>query len=610
MFFNHNNDIDDDDYNEVLEKKTFDISKYTIPLIIFGGVLIVVIIIAIVASLFKEEEIVYEEKLYYITLLGETDMTLYLHENYNEPGYSGKDDSGADLTNEIAVSSNVNSNVVGSYKVSYTLGNITKERNVRVIEKPVGATYIHLLGDKNMFLYIGQEYIEPGYKVIDSIDGDKLNDKVKVASNVDTSKEGIYKVVYWVINSDGITTSQERTVVVMDRSISLIPVDTDMINGNVTINIYIKDELFDYLILPNNIKVTERTSTYQVSNNGEYKFVMYNTEGAYFEKIITINNIDREAPSGSCSGSYQEGTSQINISATDNVGISKYVINDVTYTTNVIKLDKEVDSVNITIYDKAGNTKGISCKLENKNIPRGKNGKVLLNVAAGTNERSDYDSEMRYVEVMPSDATVDMPLVIYLDGAWSYASFPGNVLSRSITTYVQSGNAYNEVGENFLFVSPRYVISRGANGGLNWCGDQGAREAGKIKRLIDHLYKKYQIDMNRIYITGVSLGGDGVWYMINEYPNLFAAGTAVSGCPLCTSVSNFTTTPVLGYNGTGQTERNATYTTCVPNMINSIQRVGGTAESRVKSGWDHGKMIDVYSTDKNVFKWMFNYKRG
>ena len=370
MFFSRNNDIDDDDYNEISENKTFNMSKYMIPLIIFGGFLIVVIIIAIVASLFKKEEVVYEEKLYYITLLGETDMTLYLHENYNEPGYSGKDDSGADLTSEIVITNNIDNNRVGSYKVSYTLGNITKERNVRVIEKPVGATYIHLLGDKNVFLYIGEEYIEKGYKVIDSIDGDKLNDKVKVASNVDTSKEGIYKVIYSVVNSSKVTTSQERTVVVMDRSISLIPVETNTINGNVTINIYIKDELFDYLILPNNTKVTERTSTYQVSNNGEYKFVMYNTEGSSLEKKITINNIDKEVPSGSCSGSYQEGTSQINISATDNVGISKYVINDVTYTSNVIKLDKEVDSVNITIYDKAGNTKGISCKLENKNPPK------------------------------------------------------------------------------------------------------------------------------------------------------------------------------------------------------------------------------------------------
>ena len=39
--------------------------------------------------------------------------------------------------------------------------------------------YIHLYGDVNVFLYIGEEYDEKGYDVIDSVDGAKLKDQVK-----------------------------------------------------------------------------------------------------------------------------------------------------------------------------------------------------------------------------------------------------------------------------------------------------------------------------------------------------------------------------------------------------------------------------------------------
>ena len=126
----------------------------------------------------------------------------------------------------------------------------------------------------------------------------------------------------------------------------MLPNNTNITNGNVTINIYVKDELFDYLILPNNIKVTERISTYEVSNNETYTFTMHNTNGEKIEKQITINNIDRENPSGSCTGSYGNGISQINIKANDNIGISKYVLNGTTYTTNSIRLNEELSQTN------------------------------------------------------------------------------------------------------------------------------------------------------------------------------------------------------------------------------------------------------------------------
>ena len=67
---------------------------------------------------------------------------------------------------------------------------------------------------------------------------------------------------------------------------------------------------------------------------------------------------------------------------------------------------------------------------------------------------------------------------------------------------------------------------------------------------------------------------------------------------------------MLGYNGTGPTERSAGYTSCVPSMVKKINSAGGIAESRVKSGWDHTSMVNVYVEDEDVLKWMFKYKRG
>lgn len=359
MFINRNN-IDDEDENNNL----FKVKKMLIFLL--AGILFLVIIFIIVKAR-DNNSISYENKLYYITLFGENKMTVYLNEEYDEPGYSGKDDTGKDLTSKVLVVNNIDNSKIGTYKVSYTLGNITKERIVNVIEKPIGATNIHLYGDLNVFLYIGEKYVEKGYEVIDSIDGAKLNDQVKINSDVDTSKEGIYKVKYSVVNSSGVTTSSERTVIVMDREISLLPSNTEDTNNNVKINIYIKDELFDYLLLPDKTQIKERTSSYEVSSNGTYKFIMYNTKGESKEKSITISNIDKEAPSGSCSGTHQNGVTNINVNASDNNGISRYVINGTNYTTNTIMINEELSNASVTIYDNAGNSKTISCTLTNKN---------------------------------------------------------------------------------------------------------------------------------------------------------------------------------------------------------------------------------------------------
>ena len=377
MFLNRNN-LDDSDFNKRIknednsyEKRQFNIPR--LPLIIVGGIILLIIVILLVAKLLNKNNIVIgEEKLYYINLLGEASITVYEGDIYVEPGYTASDDKGNDLTSKVVTSDNINNEEIGNYKVTYTLGNVTKERTVKVIEKPIGATTIHLYGDVNVFLYVGEKYEEKRCEVIDTVDSDSLNDKVIINSNVNTDREGIYKVIYSVTNSSGVTTSKERTVIVIDPSLSLIPNKTEPTNGNVTINIYAKDELFSYVILPNNNKETKTVSTYEVSSNGTYKFVMYNTKGESKEKKIEITNIDREVPSGSCSGYYGSGISQINVNAKDNVGISKYMIDGTSYTTNSIKLNKEVSSVNVTIYDKAGNTKEISCKLEDKRPPSSK----------------------------------------------------------------------------------------------------------------------------------------------------------------------------------------------------------------------------------------------
>jgi predicted peptidase len=50
-----------------------------------------------------------------------------------------------------------------------------------------------------------------------------------------------------------------------------------------------------------------------------------------------------------------------------------------------------------------------------------------------------------------------------------------------------------------------------------------------VKALVDELIKTHRVDTNRIYLTGISMGGFGTWDTIFEYPDVFAAAAPVCG---------------------------------------------------------------------------------
>ena len=353
MYFNTNVNRTNID-KEFNKKEKFNFDKYKKYIFIGLGCILILGLIFILIGRKKIS--------YYIDLSGNREITIYEGDAYIEPGYTARDSKGNDLTEKVVVNNMIDISTIGTYEIIYTLNNTEVKRIINVLEKPTGATIMYLKGSTTIYLKVGDTYKEPGYKVIDSVDGN-LGDKVTVTGRVDTSKVGTYKLIYSVTNNSGVTTSKQRVIVVMDSNISLTLNNEDYTNKNVNINIYVMDNYFDYLILPNGNKVTSKSYTYEASDNGEYKFIIYNKLGEKNEKTIRVKNIDKVSPTGSCSGTYGNGKSNITIKSSDNIGISKYILNNNTYTTSKITLNKELSMVNITIYDLAGNTTSISCNL-------------------------------------------------------------------------------------------------------------------------------------------------------------------------------------------------------------------------------------------------------
>ena len=638
-----------------------------IALFIFG---ILLIIISNKITPKKEINTTYNS-LYYIDLVGETNMIMYVGDTYKEPGYKGYDVNKQDVTKDIRVNNNLNTSKIGEYDITYSLKNIKKVRKIKVVDRKL---YIALIGDREVFLNVGSEYKDAGYMVIDPVDGTSIKDKVKVNNNVDTTKVGTYEIKYSVTNSKGMNGSVTRKITVIDSDFNLSINNTNYTNKNVKINLFTYDNYFEYYLLPNGKKVTNKNYSYEVSSNGTYKFILYNKHGGIKEKSITINNIDKTRPTGECSGSYKNGISNININASDNVGIDKYIVNGYTYNNNQITINKEFKTVDIIIYDKVGNTYKTSCTLTNNNTNtntntntnnsntntntnnntnnnyntntntnNNTNNNYNNNTNTNNNTNNNYNNNYNNNNTNTNNSNTNNGTTIYNGGSTKY-------LSRKVTNTISVNyykSSYNKSFSFWLYVPINvrkkmpiviYLPGLGERGNdyydgtYNCVANGPIREVGKngynYDAIIIHAqvpYEEYVYDYLLSYkeliqviadyyeadIFRVSIMGfsHGCYGIMNLIPQFpYNFAAAVAiGCDPKDRAKYFVNTPTWTFVGSGDGA------STMPTFVNQINALGGHAWHTKVPYNAHNILSDEYSilrdNNYNVINWMISQSK-
>jgi predicted peptidase len=135
-----------------------------------------------------------------------------------------------------------------------------------------------------------------------------------------------------------------------------------------------------------------------------------------------------------------------------------------------------------------------------------------------------------------------------------------------------------------------------------------------VKTLLGLLQTSYTgIDANRLYITGISLGSDGIWDAIERWPTYFAAAAPISGGGDPTKVADIVHLPIWDFHGSADT--------VVPvsgsrEMIAALRADGGHPLYTEFEGAGHGVWDRVYSLDsatdpvKNFYSWLFSQKKA
>ena len=161
-----------------------------------------------------------------ISLTGQKKMNISYGSEFVDPGFVAVDDNDGDITSKVSINGKVDSKKLGSYDIKYIVSDSSNNkseviRKVNVIDDE--GPKIKFKGNLNTYAILGEKIDLNDYTSIDNYDGD-ITSKVIMSGNVDFDKEGVYKVTYLSLDSNGNSTKVERTVNVQSKNKSGIPV--------------------------------------------------------------------------------------------------------------------------------------------------------------------------------------------------------------------------------------------------------------------------------------------------------------------------------------------------------------------------------------------------
>ena len=210
-----------------------------------------------------------------------------------------------------------------------------------------------------------------------------------------------------------------------------------------------------------------------------------------------------------------------------------------------------------------------------------------------------------YLEYLPIGYDVEssnFPVLISLHGLGERAD--GNTIQFwKIKGYNQVAKLI-EAGKHFPFIvispqQPKNVDGR-YSGRSSW-------DANIIDEVLERVKKLRRVDTDRIYITGTSMGGGGVWSYLKAHGDKIAAAAPICGTRTINSTDAATSkvkdTPIWAFHNHGDNIVNAGNTENIINWINAASPA--TEPLKTIFSWSgHNAWDRVYSfiTDLNQYK--------
>jgi hypothetical protein len=220
------------------------------------------------------------------------------------------------------------------------------------------------------------------------------------------------------------------------------------------------------------------------------------------------------------------------------------------------------------------------------------NGNVLAQQVAKMSPKGT--GFLQYLPDGYSSNTNKYPIVISLHGIKEKGNTltdVARVANVGLPKYVKYGQKYP-----FILISPQLKTTMG-----RWSG-------AYVMEVLNYVKTYLRVDPNRIYLTGLSLGGGGVWSVATSYPDVWASILPVcSGYNLTSLAYKIAGSkiPTWGFHGDADAVVSEGVTIAMINAINNYKPTP-LAKLTIFPGMGHVIWDKVYK-ETSALSWMLSY---
>jgi len=209
---------------------------------------------------------------------------------------------------------------------------------------------------------------------------------------------------------------------------------------------------------------------------------------------------------------------------------------------------------------------------------------------------ADFGQGFHYLKYTPKDLPTDekLPLVIYMHGAGERGNADGSqvdlVSVHGYFKHIKQGKEY-----------PVMMVAPQCPAGGYW-----GSHIESLNRFLDHVIAENNVDTERIYLTGNSMGGTATWLWALDNAERFAAIAPVCGEGISWYGGRLSDLPVRAFHGDCDTVVSPHQSLAMVAAINLYSKKAN-ASLTLLPGVAHNAWDPVYSDD-SLIEWFLTQR--
>lgn len=207
---------------------------------------------------------------------------------------------------------------------------------------------------------------------------------------------------------------------------------------------------------------------------------------------------------------------------------------------------------------------------------------------------ADAVGHLDYLLYFPRDYGVrdaEWPLLLFLHGAGERGSDIGAVKRHGPPKLIEQGQDL-----------PCIVASPQCPAQHWWVEEDFQRVLWELQM---YLAERYAVDRDRVYLTGISMGGFGAWMLAARRPECFAALVPICGGGDPTWAARLRDIPIWAFHGA---KDNVVLLDFSVQMVESVRAAGGEVEFTIYPDVGHDSWTQTYD-NPDVWRWMLDQRR-